>query len=291
MNLCTATLDLAYATYGPPSGPPVILLHGYPYAPDCFAVLGQALGAAGHRVIVPALRGFADTRLLSGAPRSGQQAAIAQDVLDLMEGLSIERAALAGFDWGGRAACIVAALQPHRVRALVAGGGYLIQNLSLAGTPLPPAAEHRHWYQHYFCTPRGAAALTADAGGFARYLWHLWSPHWDFSEDEFSCTARAFDNPDHVEIVLHSYRHRLGQAPGFPAYAEMEAALAATPAISVPTLALFGEADGVLLPQDDSRHFTGPYKRLVLPLVGHNPFQEAPDLCLDIVNAFLAAHA
>jgi pimeloyl-ACP methyl ester carboxylesterase len=290
MRLRTPSLDLAYDSYGPDTGPPILLLHGYPYAPEGFAALGAGLGAAGQRVIVPALRGFGATRLLPAAPRSGQQAAIARDVLDLMDGLDIERAVLLGFDWGGRAACIVAALQPRRVRALVAGGGYLIQNLAAAGTPLPPAAEHRHWYQHFFCTPRGAAALRADAAGLARYLWRLWSPHWDFSEDDFARAARAFDNPDHVEIVLHSYRHRLGQAPGFPAYAEMEAALAATPPIAVPTLALFGAADGVLPPQEDAHHFTGDYQRVVLPLIGHHPFQETPDLCLDVVKPFLAVH-
>jgi pimeloyl-ACP methyl ester carboxylesterase len=290
MILQTPSLDLSYEVSGPETGVPIILLHGYPYSADAFTSLGRAL-AARYRVIIPSLRGYGATRLSPGAPASGQQAAIAQDVIDLMDGLAIERAILAGFDWGGRAAGIVAALHPARVPALIAGGGYLIQNLAAAGTPQPPAAEHRHWYQHYFCTPRGAAALTADAAGLARYLWRLWSPHWDFSDEAFARTARAFDNPDHVAIVLHSYRHRLGQAPGFPAYAAMEAALAKMPAITVPTLALFGEADGVLPPLDDSAHFTGPYQRTVLPRIGHNPFQEAPDLCLDLMNSFVAAHA
>jgi pimeloyl-ACP methyl ester carboxylesterase len=290
MILQTPCLDLSYEEVGPPAGPPIILLHGYPYAPDAFAALGAALGAAGHRVIIPALRGFGATRLRPEAPRSGQQAAIAQDVLDLMDGLALERAVLAGFDWGGRAACIVAALHPARVSGLIAAGGYLIQNLAAAGIPQPPSAEHRHWYQHYYCTPRGAAALQADRAGLARYLWALWSPHWAFTAAEFARSAAAFENPDHVEIVLHSYRHRLGQAAGFPLYASLEAELAKLPAIAVPTLALFGEADGVLPPQDDAAHFTGPFERLVLPRVGHNAFQEAPELCFRAMRAFLAAH-
>ncbi len=289
MRLQTQTLDLAYEALGPADGNVMILLHGFPYAPDAFAVMAAALAADGYRVMIPHIRGFGGTRLRPAAPRSGQQAAIAQDVLDLMDGLGIARATLAGFDWGGRAACIVASLAPARVKALITAGGYLIQNLAAADIPLAPAAEHRIWYQHFFCTPRGAAALAADRAGLARYLWRLWSPSWQFSEDAFARSAAAFDNPDFIEIVLHSYRHRLGQAPGFEAYAPMEAKLAAQPPISVPSLAIFGAEDGILAMPEDKRYFAGPYERLSLAGVGHNPFQEAPEPCLKAISAFLAA--
>jgi pimeloyl-ACP methyl ester carboxylesterase len=274
----TGTLDIAYEEHGTPDGMPVILLHGFPYDLRCYDAVVPML--AGCRVIVPYLRGYGLTRFLDPAtPRSGQQAALAHDLLDLMDALGIERAGLVGYDWGGRAACIVAALWPERVHCLVTGNGYNIQNIAGSVMPQSPEAEHRYWYQYYFHTPRGAAGLAANRAAFCRLLWKLWSPSWAFDESTYAATAVSFDNPDFVDVVIHSYRHRYGYVAGDSAYEAIEQQLATQPPITVPTIALWGGDDGVGLASAedaDARRFTGGYRRVVLPGVGHNIPQEAP---------------
>jgi pimeloyl-ACP methyl ester carboxylesterase len=236
---------------------------------------------------VPYLRGFGPTRFLSAqTPRSGQQAALGNDLRELMDALAIERAVLAGYDWGGRAACIVAALWPERVRGLVTGNGYNLQNIPAAAKPLDPVAEHRLWYQYYFHTVRGRAGLEANRRAFARLLWELWSPTWRFNDKTFARSAGSFDNPDFVAVTIQSYRHRFGYAAGDPALEDIEARLAAQPKIAVPAIALQGETDGVQPPEATAKHgayFTGSFSRRVLPGVGHNPPQEAPRVFADAV--------
>ena len=276
----TPSLRIAYAAHGPADGPAVVLLHGFPYAPCGYDAVIPPLTAAGCRVVVPFLRGYGPTRFRHAAtPRSGQQAALGQDLLDLMDALAIPRAILAGYDWGGRAASVVAALWPARVAGLVTCTGYNIQDIAAAAQPAAPEQEHRWWYQYYFHTERGRAGLTADRRGIARLLWQLWSPDWRFDVATFAASAAAFDNPDFVEVVIQSYRHRFGYAAGDPALAAIEAQLAARPTISVPTIAPHGESDGVGPVAGSAGHarfFTGRYERRVLPGIGHNPPQEAP---------------
>ena len=277
----TPVLDVAYEEAGPPGGPPVVLLHGFPYAPRAFDAVVAILAAAGRRCVVPYLRGHGPTRFLrADTPRSGEQAALGQDLLHLLDALAIPRAALAGYDWGGRAACVVAALWPERCAGLVSCTGYNIQDIAAAARPLDAEQEHRYWYQYYFHTERGRAGLEADRRGIARLLWRLWSPDWAFGEAAFAESARTFDNPDFVEVVVHSYRHRYGSAPGDPALAGIEARLAARPRIAVPTVAPHGASDGVgplATSAGHARHFSGPYERRVIPLAGHNLPQEAPE--------------
>ena len=251
-------LDIAYEEHGEPGGDAIILLHGFPYDPRCYDEVWPLLVAQGHRVIVPYLRGYGPTRFLSSETmRSGQQAALALDLVDLMDALSIEKAALAGYDWGGRAACIVAALWPQRARCLVTGDGYNIQNIPASVNPASPETEHR------------------DA--LARLLWKLWSPTWAFTEDAFALSAASFQNPDFVDIVIHSYRHRYGYAPGDPVLQPVEDRLAEQPPISVPTISLCGADDGVGPPDEEDGHqFSGPFERRILAGVGHNIPQEAP---------------
>jgi pimeloyl-ACP methyl ester carboxylesterase len=279
--LRTPTLDIAVAEHGPADGPPVVLLHGFPFAPQGYDAVVPLLVAAGRRVIVPYLRGYGPTRFRDPAtPRSGQQAALGKDLLDLLDALAIPRAVLAGYDWGGRAACVVAALWPDRCAGLVSCTGYNIQDIAAAVLPVAPEQEHRHWYQYYFHTERGRAGLEANRAGIARLLWRLWSPDWAFDEATFAASAAAFDNPDYVDVVIQSYRHRFGYAAGDPALEGIEAALAAQPRIAVPTIAPHGASDGVGPVEGSAghaRYFTGPYERRVIPRVGHNPPQEAPE--------------
>lgn len=286
-QICTSTLEVAYEESGNAAGAPVFLLHGWPYDPRCYDEVVPPLISAGCRVIVPYLRGFGATRFLSAAtPRAGQQAALGNDLRELMDALGIERAVLAGYDWGGRAACIVAALWPQRVRALLTVNGYNIQDIAASVKPVEPAQEHRFWYQYYFHTERGRAGLQQNRRALARYIWSIWSPHWSFDDATFERSAVSFDNPDFVAVTIQSYRHRFGYAPGDPALEAIERQLAARPKISTPTIALQGEADGVAPPQATEKHaafFTGPYRREVLPKVGHNPPQEAPQAVADAI--------
>ena len=289
----TTTLDIAYEESGRPDGAPVILLHGWPYDPRCYDEMIAPLAGAGCRIIVPYLRGFGPTRFLAAdTPRSGQQAALGADLRDLMDALGIARATLVGYDWGGRAACIAAALWPERVRCLVTCNGYNIQDIAAAAKPQAPAQEHRFWYQYYFHTKRGRAGLDANRREFCRLIWTLWSPHWEFDDATYARSAAAFDNPDFVAVTIQSYRHRFGAAPGDPAFDDIERQLAARPRIAVPTLVLHGESDGVAPPELSANHaplFTGPYQRRVLPRVGHNPPQEAPQAIADAIIEMLRA--
>jgi pimeloyl-ACP methyl ester carboxylesterase len=285
----TPTLDIACEESGGPDGMPVILLHGWPYDPRCYDAVVPLLTQDGCRVIVPYLRGFGPTRFLSpGTPRSGQQAALGNDLRELMDALAVPRALLAGYDWGGRAACIVAALWPERAIGLVTGNAYNIQDIAGSGTPAGPEQEARFWYQYYFHTERGRAGLEKNRRALCRQLWRLWSPYWNFDEATFEKSAASFDNPDFVAVTIQSYRHRYGNAPGDPALDDIERRLAAQPAIGVPTIALQGEADGVLGPELSAGHakqFSAHYERRVLPRIGHNPPQEAPNAFADAVLA------
>jgi pimeloyl-ACP methyl ester carboxylesterase len=276
----TATLDIVYEESGPTTGTPVLLMHGWPYGPRVYDAVVPQLVAAGCRAIVPFLRGFGPTRFIAAeTPRSGQQAALGDDLRQLMDALDIRHAVLVGYDWGGRAACIVAALWPERVRGLVTGNGYNIQDIPNSGKPAAAEQELRQWYQYYFHLERGRAGLAANRRDIIRLLWRLWSPHWAFSEETFAQTATAWDNPDFVEVTIQSYRHRYGNAPGDPALEEIERKLAAQPPIAVPTIVLHGEASG-LQPRDtwaaQQRRFTGRSERRLIPHAGHNLPAEAP---------------
>jgi pimeloyl-ACP methyl ester carboxylesterase len=273
-------LDVGYAEAGPAGGPAVLLLHGWPYDIHSFADATAALAAAGYRVLVPFVRGYGTTRFLSGgAPRNGQQAALAVDVIAFMDALGIERAILAGFDWGARSADVVAALWPDRCQGLVSVSGYLIGSQAANEAPLPPQAEHAWWYQFYFATDRGRAGYDRYRREFSKLIWQLASPEWAFDDATFARSAAAFDNPDHVAIVIHNYRWRIGAAEGEPQYDDLEQRLAGTPAIAVPTITLEGDANGA--PHLDASayaaRFTGKYEhRVVEGGVGHNLPQEAP---------------
>jgi len=280
-------LNVGYVETGAPRGPVAILLHGWPYDIHAFAEVAPRLAAKGYRVIVPHLRGHGTTRFLSsGTFRNGQPAALATDVLDLMDALQIRRAVLAGFDWGARSADIVAALWPERCAALVAVSGYLIGNQEAGKVPLPPDAELQWWYQFYFATDRGRAGYAKYSNDFARLIWKLASPKWDFDDSTFERSAASLDNPDHVDIVIHNYRWRLGLAEGEPKYADLEKRLAAAPVITVPTITLEGDANGAPHPDPASyaNKFSGPYThRLVGGGVGHNLPQEAPKAFADAI--------
>lgn len=288
----TATLEVAFEESGAANGTPVILLHGWPYDPRCYDDVVPPLAAAGCRVIVPYLRGFGPTRFLSAdTPRSGQQAALGNDLRELMDALGIGRAVLAGYDWGGRAACIVAALWPERVIGLVTGNGYNVQDIAAAVKPVAPAQEHRFWYQYYFHAERGRAGLTQNRHALVRYIWQIWSPLWTFDDATYERSAASFDNADFVDVTIQSYRHRFGYAPGDPALDAIEQKLAAQPTIAVPTIALHGEVDGIQPPAGSEHHhrfFTGAFTRRVLPRIGHNPPAEAPHDFADAVLTLIS---
>jgi len=275
-------LSVAYEESGSENGKPVILLHGFPYDVHAYDDVTPLLVSAGCRVIVPYLRGYGPTRFLSTAtPRSGQQAVLAHDLLALMDALSLEQAVLAGYDWGGRAACIVAALWPERVRGLVSGNGYNIQDIANSSRPAAPENEYRYWYQYYFHGERGRAGLDQNRREFCKLLWKLWSPNWDFDDATYDRSAASFDNLDFVPVVIHSYRHRYALAPGDPAVEETERRLSARPHISVPTVSLDGDADGVApsgASERQKRFFSGRYEAKVIPRAGHNLPQEAPQV-------------
>lgn len=273
-------LDVAFLDEGPRAGKPVVLLHGFPYDVHAFEAVTPMLTAAGCRVIVPYLRGYGPTSFVSAdTPRSGEQAVLAHDLLALMDALGLASAVLAGYDWGGRAACIAAALWPWRVTGLVTCGGYNVHDVPAAMTPVAPDDESRLWYQYYFHSERGRNGLQQHRHALCRLLWRQWSPHWDFDEATYARSAAAFDNPDFVDVVIHSYRVRFGLVDGDPAVADTEARLRRQPRIGIPTVALHGGADGVFRPavsESHHRFFAGPYERRVIERVGHNLPQEAP---------------
>jgi pimeloyl-ACP methyl ester carboxylesterase len=273
-------LNIGYAEAGPADGAPVILLHGWPYDIYAFVDVAPALGSAGYRVIVPYVRGYGTTRFLSpDAPRNGQQSAVAVDVIALMDALKIQKATIAGFDWGARSACIVAALWPERCKALVSVSGYLIGSQAAGKVPLPPQAELQWWYQYYFATERGRAGYDKNRRDFARLIWQLASPQWKFDDATFNRSAAAFDNPDHVAISIHNYRWRLALAEGETKYDDLEKQLAAFPAITVPTITMEGDANGAPHPEPAAyaKKFSGKYEhRTITGGIGHNLPQEAP---------------
>ena len=280
-------LDVAYFEEGPANGPVAILLHGFPYDIHSFVDVAPRLAARGCRVVVPYLRGYGPTRFRDKAtPRSGEQAAMGADLLALMDALGIRRAVFAGYDWGGRAACVAAALWPQRCAGLVSVNGYNIQDIARAMVPMRPEREVAFWYQYYFQIERGRAGLAANRREIAKILWRQWSPNWHFDDACFERTAIAFDNPDYVDVVIHSYRHRYGLAAGDPQYAELQRQLAELPVISVPTITLDGDADGVTPATDGSASaakFSNRRAHRVIPRAGHNLPQEAPEAFADAV--------
>ncbi|MDI1275475.1 alpha/beta hydrolase [Polaromonas sp.] len=295
-QVTAGVLDVALYETGPAEGPPVFLMHGFPYDMHAYAEVAPQLAAQGCRVYVPSLRGYGATRFLSDAtPRSGEQAALGADLLALLDALAVPRAVLAGYDWGGRAACVVAALWPERCAGLVSLNSYNIQNIAKAMVPDTPDNEHSLWYQYYFHSERGRAGLAADRRAFCRLLWKLWSPTWGFDDATFERSAAAFDNPDFVEVVIHSYRHRFGLVAGDPALADIERRLAAQTPITVPSITFDGSDDGVRPPATAAQHahrFTGPRSHRIVPGAGHNLPQEKPQLfanaVLELVQQSLA---
>ena len=273
-------LNVGYAEAGPAEGPAVLLLHGWPYDIHTYIDVTPLLASRGYRVIVPYLRGYGATRFLSReTPRNGQQSVVAADIIALMDALRIERAIVAGCDWGARTACIMAALWPERCKALVSVSGYLIGSQAAGKLPLPPKAELQWWYQYYFATERGRAGYEANRHEFSKLIWQLASPKWHFDDATFERSAASFDNPDHVSIVIHNYRWRLGLAEGEPQYDDLEHRLAKAPVIAVPTITLEGDANGAPHPEPASyaKKFSGKYAhRLIKGGIGHNLPQEAP---------------
>ena len=280
LTVRTRTLEIGYEAHGNPGGTPVVLLHGFPDDARAFDDVAPALAAAGCRVLVPYLRGYGPTRFLdSNEPRMAQQAAIGQDLLEFMAALRLAPAALAGFDWGGRAACISAILAPERVRALVTIGGYNVQNTLAPSRPAPAAQERAFWYQWYFNTERGRLGFAQNRREICRMLWRDWSPSYQFDEATFERTAVAFDNPDFVDVVIHSYRHRHGNAPGEPRFDAMERRLATQPPITIPTVILHGGDDGVSLSRATERElsmFPAGTARHVVAGAGHFLPREKP---------------
>jgi pimeloyl-ACP methyl ester carboxylesterase len=280
-------LKVGYADIGPADGRVAVLLHGWPYDINSYVEVAPLLAAAGYRVVVPYLRGFGTTRFLwEASVRNGEQAALALDVIALLDALRIERAVLAGFDWGARTADIVAALWPQRCTGLVSVSGYLIGSQEAGRLPLPPPAELQWWYQYYFATERGRVGYDKYRRDFAKLIWRTASPKWTFDDATFDRSAAAFDNPDHVEIVIHNYRWRLGLADGEAAYNDLEQRLAQGPTITVPTITLEGDANGAPHPDPSSyaEKFSGTYShRTIEGGIGHNLPQEAPEAFADAV--------
>jgi pimeloyl-ACP methyl ester carboxylesterase len=286
-SIDAGVLNIAYYEVGPADGPAVVLLHGFPYDIHSYVDVAPALAAKGCRAIVPYLRGYGPTRFLDSAtPRSGEQAAVGADLIALIDALGIKRAVFAGYDWGGRAACVGAALWPDRCAGLVTVNSYLIQDIAHAMVPAKPMREVAYWYQYYFQIERGRTGLAANRREIASILWRQWSPNWHFDDATFERTASAFDNPDYVDVVIHSYRHRYGLADGDPRYAELERRLAAQPVITVPAITLDGDADGVAPPTDGSSSavkFSNRRAHHVIPHAGHNLPQEEPEAFADAV--------
>ena len=274
-------LNVGYAEAGPANGPPVILLHGWPYDIYSFVDVAPLLAAGGYRVIVPFLRGYGTTRFLSSETiRNGQPSVVAVDIIALLDALKIEKPIIGGFDWGARTANIIAALWPERCKAMVSVSGYLIGSQASGKAPLPPPVELQWWYQFYFATERGRAGYEKYRHDFSKLIWKLASPKWTFDDATFDRSAASFDNPDHVSIVIHNYRWRLGLAEGEPKYDDLEKRLAESPVITVPTITLEGDANGAPHPDPSSyaRKFSGKYEnRIITGGVGHNLPQEAPE--------------
>jgi pimeloyl-ACP methyl ester carboxylesterase len=286
-QVAAGVLNVGYAEAGPADGPAVILLHGWPYDIHAYVDVAPMLASVGYRVIVPYLRGYGTTRFLSSdTPRNGQQSVIAVDIIALMDALKIEKATIGGFDWGARTANIIAALWPERCNALVSVSGYLIGSQEAGKTPLPPQAELQWWYQYYFATERGRAGYDKYRHDFSKLIWQIASPKWNFDDATFDRTAASFDNPDHVAIVIHNYRWRLGLAEGEPKYDDLEKRLAQGPVIAVPTITLEGDANGAPHPDAGSyaKKFSGKYAhRDIRGGVGHNLPQEAPQAFAEAV--------
>lgn len=284
-------LNIAYYEAGPAHGPVVLLLHGYPYDIHSYIDVAALLAARGCRVIVPHLRGHGSTTFLdSSTLRTGQQSAVALDIIALMDALQIKRALMAGYDWGARTACIIAALWPERCLGLLSVNGYLIQNIARNALPLPAQAEVGWWYQYYFATERGVAGLTANRKDIARIIWKTNSPTWNFDEATFNRAAASFDNPDYVAIVIHNYRWRLSLAAGDPQYDELEKRLATQPVIAIPSITMDGDADGVVPATDGKSYaakFSGPRTHRIIKGAGHNLPQEAPHEFSDAVLTLL----
>ena len=292
----TDLLEIAYLEYVPGEGVaekpiPAVLLHGFPYDVQSYAEVAPQLAAHGIRTIVPYLRGYGPTKFLNANTlRSGQQAVLAHDLLDLLDALSIEQAIVGGYDWGGRAACIVSALWPDRVVGLATCNGYNVQNIPAMAQPAAPVAEHRYWYQYYLHGERGRLGLQRNRYEFCKLLWSLWSPNWRFDEATYQRSAGSFDNPDFVEVVVHSYRHRYDLVAGDPAVADTERRLLEQPKINVPTWVFDGGGDGVHPPRPAELHrvqFGGPLTYREIPLVGHNVPQEAPDAFIEAILALI----
>jgi pimeloyl-ACP methyl ester carboxylesterase len=292
-SIDAGVLNISYHEDGPADGPVVVLLHGFPYDIHSYVDVAPMLAGKGCRVVAPYVRGYGATRFLdSKTPRSGEQAAVGADLLALIDALDIKRAVFAGYDWGGRAACVGAALWPDRCAGLVSVNGYLIQDIAHAMAPSKPPREVAYWYQYYFQIERGRAGLAANRREIAGILWQQWSPNWHFDDATFDRTAVAFDNPDYVDVVIHSYRHRYGLADGDPRYADLEHRLAAQPVITVPTITLDGDADGVNPATDGSAHAAKFSRRLahrIIPHAGHNLPQEEPEAfaaaVMDVIKA------
>jgi len=280
-------LTIAYYEEGPLDGPAVVLLHGFPYDIHSSGDVAPRLAETGCRVIVPYLRGYGPTRFRDAAtPRSGEQAALGADLIALMDALAIPRAVFAGYDWGARAACVGAALWPERCSGLVSVNGYLIQDIANALQPASVKQELAYWYQWYFQTERGRAGLAANRREIAKVLWRQWSPNWPFDAACFERSAMAFDNPDYVDVAIHSYRHRYGLAAADPRYDDIQRRLAALPPITVPSITIDGDADGVVPATDgtaQAARFTGPRRHRVVPRAGHNLPQEEPEAFADAV--------
>ena len=292
-TLEAGALSVALHECGPVDGPPVFLMHGFPYDIHAYEEVAPRLAQAGCRVYVPYLRGFGPTRFLSDAtPRSGEQAALGADLLALMNALKVSRAILAGYDWGGRAACVIAALWPERCAGLVSLNSYNIHDVARAMEPDTPANEQSLWYQYYFHSERGRAGLSRHRRELIRLLWKTWSPTWQFDDASFERSAPAFDNPDFVDVVIHSYRCRYGLEPGDPAYAAIEARLSRLPPISVPSITFDGADDGVRPParaEAAAHRFTGPRSHRIVPGAGHNLPQEKPELFAQAVLELVRA--
>ena len=294
-TVATSVLNIAYEESGDPQGFPIILLHGFPDDAHAFDDVAPPLAKSGYRVLVPYLRGYGATTFRdANAPRMAEQAAIGQDLIDFADALKLPRFAVSGFDWGGRAACVACALRPERVRAAVLTAGYSIQNVFAAAQPGPPEAERRIWYQWYFNTERGRAGLKANRKAFCKLLWQEWSPTWHFTDATYDKTAPSFDNPDFVDIVIHSYRHRLGNAPGEPRFEAVEHALAARPKIEVPTIVLHGADDALdRAPAEatpaEKASFTKLVARRIVAGSGHFMPREKPDAVSGALLEVLAA--